>query len=522
MKRHGVFFGSIILLPILSSLFVAETCVAAEKKASLIVQAGKGTERISRNIYGHFAEHLGRCIYDGIWVGPESTIPNTRGIRNDIVKALKEIRIPVLRWPGGCFADIYHWKDGVGPREQRKPILNVFWGNVHEDNSFGTHEFLDLCEQLGCEAYIAGNVGSGTVREMQQWVEYTTYDGKSPMADMRRANGRKEPWKVKYWGVGNENWGCGGNFTPEYYANVYRRFANYLRSFSGNRVFKIACGNYADRNNCQWTETVMKIAAGELHGLSIHYYCGSGTSKKLAASFDKADWFSQMKKALRLDEVIKKNIAAMDKYDSGKKVDLIVDEWGTWHGTEGGTNPRFLYQQNTLHDAVVAGLSLNIFNKHCDRVKMANIAQTVNVLQAMILTQGEKMILTPTYHVFKMYTVHHDATLLPIELECDDYTVGNDKIPSVSVSASKDTAGRIHITLCNLDPDNPVDLDCQLQDTNAETVTGRIITHDDINAHNTFDHPDVMDIRPYTGAEIEDGELTAILPSKSVIALEIK
>lgn len=521
MKADCNFVKTIVVLA--SVLIIAGTAIAGEKKsASLIVQTSKGTEQINRNIYGHFAEHLGRCFYDGIWVGPDSPIPNTRGIRNDIVKALKEIKIPVLRWPGGCFADTYHWKDGVGPQDQRKPILNVYWGEIYEDNSFGTHEFLDLCEQLGCEAYIAGNVGSGTVREMQEWVEYTTFAGKGPMADLRRANGREKPWKVKYWGIGNENWGCGGNFKPDHYANVYRTFANYIRNFSGNRAHKVACGNYADRDNCLWTDTVMRIAGHQMHGLSIHYYCDSGKRKKLAATFDKEDWFAQLKRALRLEEVVQKNIAAMEKYDPENKVDLIVDEWGTWHKTEPGTNPEFLYQQNTLHDAIVAGLSLNIFNDYCHRVKMANIAQTVNVLQAMILTEGEKMILTPTYHVFKVYMVHHDATRLPIKLICDDYYLGEQKIPSISVSASKDSAGKIHITLCNLDPDNPIELDCKLEDSAAEKVTGQILTHDDINAHNTFDKPNVVKIEPYKGAKIERGRLSMQIPSKSVVALEIE
>jgi len=525
MKRESNHLRKVILFWVISVLVIASSSLAKEKKpASLIVQADKGHEQISKNIYGHFAEHLGRCIYGGFWVGKDSPIPNTRGIRNDVVAALRKIKIPVLRWPGGCFADIYHWKDGVGPQEKRKPILNIWWGEVNEDNSFGTHEFLDLCEQLGCEAYIAGNVGSGTVREMQEWVEYVNFDGKSPMANLRRANGREKPWKVKYWGVGNENWGCGGNYTPEYYANEYRNFAKYLRNYSGNKLYKVACGSYADRDNCIWTKTVMKIAGGQrrIQGLSIHYYCGSGKKKKLAASFDKEDWFYQMKRALRLDEVINKNIAAMDKYDPKKEVGLIVDEWGTWHKTEPGTNRQFLYQQNTLHDAIVAGLSLNIFNNHCDRVKMANIAQTVNVLQAMILTKGEKMILTPTYHVFDMYKVHQGATLLPTELRCNDYAFDGEKIPSLNASASKDSEGKIHITICNLDPDKPALLDCELKGAKGKRVTGQVLTNDDINAHNTFENPEVVKPQPYNNATIKDSKLFVALPAKSVVLLEVE
>lgn len=524
---RGTIVLRIIFVSVLSILICNSALEADEAVNKLIINADEGKEIINRNIYGHFAEHLGRCFYDGIWVGPDSPIPNTRGIRNDIVKALKEINIPVLRWPGGCFADTYHWKDGVGPQEKRKPILNVFWGDIYEDNSFGTHEFLDLCEQLGCEAYIAGNIGSGTVQEMQEWVEYTTFAGKSPMADLRRANGREKPWKVKYWGVGNENWGCGGTMRAEYYADLYRRYKTYIRNYSDNKLFVVACG--ANSKDYNWTEVLMRetvetpkqLQELKMNGLSLHYYCGSGKRKKLAVEFDMEDWFVQLKKGLFLDELLDKHIAIMDKYDPGRDIALLVDEWGTWHRTEPGTNPRFLYQQNTLHDAIVAGLSLNIFNNHCHRVKMANIAQTVNVLQAMILTEGEKMLLTPTYHVFEMYTVHHDATLLPIELNCADYVFGEDKIPSLNVSASKGRDGKIHITICNLDPENPAKLECELKGTKAKKVTARVLTDENINAHNTFEKPDAVKPAVFNDAKIEGGILKTTLPAKSVVVLDI-
>jgi len=517
----------IIFVSAVSVLICNSTLEADEAVNKLVIHADEGKEIISRNIYGHFAEHLGRCFYDGIWVGPDSAIANTRGIRNDIVKALKEIRIPVLRWPGGCFADTYHWKDAVGPREKRKPILNVFWGEVYEDNSFGTHEFLDLCEQLGCEAYIAGNIGSGTVREMQEWVEYTTFAGKSPTADLRRANGRERPWKVKYWGIGNETWGCGGTMRAEYYADLYRRYKTYIRNYSGNKLFVVACGANSDDYN--WTEVLMRetvetpkqLQELKMNGLSLHYYCGSGKRKKRAVEFDMEDWFVQVKRGLFLDELLDKHIAIMDKYDPGRDIALIVDEWGTWHRTERGTNPEFLYQQNTLHDAVVAGLSLNIFNNHCRRVKMANIAQTVNVLQAMILTEGEKMLVTPTYHVFEMYTVHHDATLLPMELDCADYVFGEDKIPSLNASASKDRDGRIHITICNLDPEDAAKLECELRGGEANKVTARVLTDENINAHNTFEEPDAVKPAVFDDAKIEGGILKTTLPAKSVVVFEV-
>ena len=486
----------------------------------LVVHADKGKEKISRNIYGHFSEHLGRCIYGGFWVGEDSTIPNTRGIRNDVVEALKHIRIPVLRWPGGCFADEYHWKDGIGPRRQRPTMVNTHWGGVTENNHFGTHEFLDLCEQLGCEPYICGNLGSGTVLEMQQWVEYATFDGKNPMADLRRENGRDKPWQVRYWGVGNENWGCGGNMRPEYYADLYRRYATYLRNFGQNRLYKIACG--PSGADYRWTEVLMREAARYMSGLALHYYCGSGKKSRSATQFGEEDWFEQLKRALRIEELIVKHSAIMDKFDPQKRVALVVDEWGAWHEVEPGTNPRFLYQQNSLRDALVAGVTLNVFNNHCDRVKMANIAQTVNVLQAMILTRDEKMILTPTYHVFEMYNVHQDATLLPVELQCNDYQFGNERISALNVAASRDKSGRIHISLCNLDPKSSTEIFCEFSGTEVKNVSGRVLTADAITAHNTFDNPQAVTPAVFNHFELKENVLRVNLPSKSVVVLEVE
>ncbi|MBA7634902.1 Intracellular exo-alpha-L-arabinofuranosidase 2 [subsurface metagenome] len=519
--KRIITLASIALLAGCTSTSAADSTKREKSTVNkLVIHADKGKETISRNIYGHFSEHLGRCIYGGFWVGEDSPIPNTRGIRNDVVEALKRMKIPVLRWPGGCFADEYHWKDGVGPREKRPSIINTHWGGVTENNHFGTHEFLDLCEQLGCEPYICGNVGSGTVLEMQQWVEYITFDGKSPMADWRRENGREKPWKVKYWGVGNENWGCGGQMRPEYYADQYRRFATYLRNFSENRLFKIACG--ARQSDYPWTEVLMREVGRRMNGLAPHYYCGSGKKSRSATRFGEEDWFAQLERALRIKEIIEKHSAIMDKYDPKKRVEMIVDEWGAWHQVEPGTNPGFLYQQNSLRDALVAGLTLNIFNNHCDRVKMANIAQTVNVLQAMILTKGEKMILTPTYHVFEMYKVHHDVRLLPVELQCNDYQFGNSKIPALNVSASKDKSGKIHISFCNLDPGNSADIVCELQATRAAKVSGRVLTAGTMTAHNTFDNPEAISPAAFYDFKLKGDILSATLPSKSVVVLEIE
>jgi alpha-N-arabinofuranosidase len=489
-------------------------------KNRLIINADQGRHIISRHLYGHFSEHLGHCIYGGVWVGEDSAIPTVRGIRKDVVEALRQIKIPNLRWPGGCFADTYHWMDGVGPRQRRPSIVNTNWGGITEDNHFGTHEFMDLCEQFGCEPYICGNVGSGTIREMQQWVEYLTFNGKSPMADLRRANGRDNPWSVRFWGVGNEAWGCGGNMRSEYYADVFRRFVTYLYDYEPNRLYKIASGPNDD--SYAWTETLMREAGPYLNGLSLHYYTVDWANKGSATQFDEIGWFKVMKKTLFMKELIERHSTVMDRYDPGKRVGLVVDEWGTWYEVEPGTNPGFLYQQNTLRDAVVAGINLNIFNTHCERVRMANIAQMVNVLQAVILTQDEKMVLTPTYHVFDLYKVHQEATFLPIQFESADYSLNSDKIPAVSVSASQDARGRIHVTLCNLDPHQPNRVTAELRGTSVTRFSGRILTAREITAHNTFEMPNEVQPAKFDGARLTGSGFEVMLPSKSVVALELE
>ncbi len=487
--------------------------------------------KIDRNIYGHFSEHLGRCIYEGYWVEEDLPIPNVNGIRKDVVEALRKIKIPVLRWPGGCFADEYHWMDGIGPHEQRPTMVNTHWGGVVENNHFGTHEFMELCEQLDCEPYICGNVGSGTVQEMSQWVEYMTFDGKSPMADLRQRNGRVEPWKLKYFGVGNENWGCGGRMTPEYYSDLYRRYGLYARNYGDNKLYKIACGPRND--DYHWTEVMMQKAGQSggfggpyMDGLALHYYTSvrrlpDGSREGSATEFDEAGWIEIMSKGLYMDELVRRHGTIMDQYDPQKKVALIVDEWGTWFAVEPGTNPRFLYQQNTMRDALIASLTLDIFNNHSDRVRMANIAQTVNVLQAMILTQNEKMLLTPSYHVFEMYTVHQDATLVPVDVQCEKYEHAGYSVPSVSSSASVDANGKLHITLSNLDPHQDVPLKICIGGMEASSVQGRVLQGSVMNAHNTFDQPNQVAPKTFTGAQLSDGELDMTLPKMSVVVLEI-
>ncbi len=495
---------------------------------TLVVHADAAKDTISRYIYGQFAEHLGRCIYGGIWVGENSPIPNTRGIRNDIVAALRAIKVSCIRWPGGCFADEYHWRDGIGPRADRPKMVNTNWGGVTEDNSFGTHEFMDLCEQVGCEPVICGNIGSGTVKEMSDWVQYLTSDGDNPMTALRRKNGREKPWKVKFWCVGNETWGCGGIMSADHYANELARYSFFLKNYGGNSLYKISSGGL--EQDYSWTETIMKKwkgtdgwLQGYLGGYSLHYYTVPDWTKKGSATeFGEKEWFATLSRTLRMDELIAGHSAVMDKYDEQKRIGLVVDEWGNWFDVEPGTNPGFLYQQNTLRDAMVAAVNLNIFHKYCARVKMTNIAQMVNVLQAVILTRDRDMVLTPTYYVFKMYSVHQGAAMLPVELQSEAYTDSAGSIPALSASASRDSEGRIHISAANLHPSKAQSLRCELKGRTGARVTGEIITAAAMNAYNDFGKPEAVNIRPFTGAELRNGVLVVSLPAKSVVTLEVK
>ncbi len=495
----------------------------AQNTAGLTISSNTG-QTISRHIYGQFAEHLGRGIYDGFWVDKNLPVKKQDRIRLDVVNALRKIKIPNLRWPGGCFADEYHWRDGIGPSMQRPKMVNTNWGGVTEDNSFGTHEFLALCKLLDTESYIAGNVGSGTVEEMAKWVEYLNSGSSSTVAKMRAQNGHPEPFKVSFWGVGNESWGCGGEMTPEFYAGQFRRYATYARDYPGTPLKKIASG--ANSFDYNWTEVCMKnIPLNMMWGLSLHYYTiptGNWGKKGSATGFTEQEYFNTMVSCLKMEELVNKHSAIMDKYDPDKKVALVVDEWGIWTDPEPGTNPGFLYQQNSLRDALIAATTLNIFNNHCDRVKMAELAQTVNVLQALILTDKAKMLLTPTYHVFDMYKVHQDAKYLAINLKSPDYDVNGKNIPAINVSASQDATGKIHISLVNVDMNKAVSISTQLKDLKWSAVTGEILTSANITDVNTFQQPSKLHINNFTGAKKDGDDLKVTIPAKSVVMLELK
>ena len=502
--------------------------------AKILINEKNRKGHINPEIYGHFSEHLGRCIYEGLYVGEDSDIPNVNGMRKDVVDALKEMQIPVLRWPGGCFADEYHWKDGIGPKETRKKMVNTHWGGVVEDNSFGTHEFFELCEQLGCKTYVNGNVGSGTVQEMSEWVEYMTFDGVSPMAELRRKNGHEKPWKIDYFGVGNENWGCGGSMTPEYYGNLYRRYQTYVRHYDhAAPIQKICCGaNVADYF---WTEGVLKtcfelpqpnnIPTGYMDGLSLHYYVhpGGWDNKGSATEFDEAVWYKTMAKALYMEELIERHGAIMDRYDPEKKIGMMVDEWGCWFDVEPGTNPGFLYQQNTMRDAVVASVSKNIFNRHCDRVKMACIAQMVNVLQSVILTEGPKMILTPTYHVFHMYRHHQDAELVESCIDGNRMirTRPDNQVPFLNESVSVDKDGYVNVTVANLSTKEDAPVEMSFMELMPKEITAAVLKGE-MHAHNTFDEPENVKEEAFDAYEVKDGKVCFTAPACSVISFRVR
>jgi len=508
----------IVMVALFSGLF------ALAQENSIIVETASPGDTISRKIYGHFAEHLGRGIYEGIYVGPDSEIPNTDGIRLDVLTALKELSIPVLRWPGGCFAEQYHWKDGIGPVEERPATLNTFWGGVTEDNSFGTHEFLRLCELLDTEPYIAVNIASGTVKDAYQWIEYVTSDADSEMTRLRKENGRKEPWKVKYWGIGNENWGCGGSMDADYYLDVFKRYSTYC-----NAEFKIASGGVFD--DLQWTRTFMEGIKGVpgfidiAHGLSYHYYtiANNWEKKGSAIDFAEAEWFRSMQHTLEMEANLKEHIAIMDELDPDNNIALIADEWGAWYDVAQGTEPGFLYQQNTLRDALVAALGLHIFNNHPGRIKMANIAQMVNVLQAMILTQGEAIVKTPTYYVFKLFKVHQDAIALPARVNSQPYTQGGEQLPALSVSCSRDVAGLIHLTVANI---HPLESRQSLVTLNGlksiESVEGEYISGESMNSFNDFGSAEEVTIHGFRDFSTAGNTIQLAVPARSVLRLDIR
>jgi alpha-N-arabinofuranosidase len=503
----------------------------AADKVKLSIDVSRTGAKIDRNIFGQFAEHLGHGIYDGIWVGSDSPIPNTRGVRNDVVAALRAIKVPNVRWPGGCFADEYHWRNGIG--RQRAVTLNPNWGGVTEPNTFGTHEFMDFMDQIGSEAYVSVNVGSGTPHEAADWLEYMTAAPPDSLAKERAADGHPSPYKVAYLGVGNESWDCGGNMTPDYYVSQMKIYSRFVRNYnpaqqSKDQMLKIAVGpGGAEPRFVEWTEAVMKAYqqqtwSWDINGLSVHSYTvGRWEDKFKSTGFGENEYAQFLKLTLDMDGLINKYSAIMDRYDPQKKVALIVDEWGSWYAPLPGSNPGFLVQQNSMRDASLAALNLNIFARHADRVRGANIAQMINVLQAMIMTDKGKMALTPTYYVFKMYVPFQDATSVPVTFDAGTYTHDNVSLPRVDAIAAKDSAGKLWLEISNLDPNQPVEIEAYLTGVTARSAAGQTLTAPKVDSVNTFDAPNMVAPKPIS-AKIQDGKLNLKLEPKSVTVISVE
>jgi alpha-L-arabinofuranosidase len=525
--------ASLLMRPLVAVLALVATAVAVPAlgadKVELSVDVSKTGSTINRNIFGQFAEHLGHGIYGGVWVGPDSKIPNTRGIRNDVVAALKAIKVPDVRWPGGCFADDYHWRNGVGP--QRAVTLNPNWGGVIEPNTFGTDEFMDFLKQIGAKAYISVNVGSGTPHEAADWLEYMTAALPTTLEKERAANGHAAPYDVAFLGVGNESWDCGGNMTPEYYLDKLKVYSHFVRNFNPaqqgkDRMLEIAVGPGGDDPRfAGWTQTVMKAYqdhtwSWDIDGLSMHNYTVNWQHKYASFGFGEKEYAELLRDTLQMDGLVKRYSGIMDKYDPEKKVALVVDEWGAWYAPLPGTNPAFLVQQNSVRDAVLASLNLNIFARHADRVRMANIAQMVNVLQSMILTDGAKMVLTPTYYVFKMYVPFEDATFVPVTFDAGTYTRGDITLPRVDAIAAKDSTGKLWLEITNLDPNESVDIDAELAGIKAQSAIGETLTGPKVDSINTFSAPNTVVPKPFS-AKAEGGKLTLKLEPKSVTVVAV-
>ncbi|MBQ8893868.1 MAG: alpha-N-arabinofuranosidase [Clostridia bacterium] len=477
------------------------------KKIYLVHPQKIGT--IAPELYGHFIEHIGGVFYDGLWVGKDSPIPNIRGFRKDLVEKLKAIHPPVLRWPGGCFAETYDWRDGIG--EERPTRISWWTGRDgrYEPNAVGTHEFMDLCEMVGAKAYFAANLTTVSPLHIRDWMDYCLSPrGTTTLAKEREKNGHPEPFDIPFWGIGNENWGGGGRMRPEFYADEYRRFATVLRNAAGDTEF-YACGS--DSEDYNWTHGVvpgLKDRRGRIdaEGFAMHYYCGKAGDP---VAFTEEEWDELIAKAQKMEAIIKRNWNIICAHGAQDKLKLIVDEWGCWHPDGSGPSKGYnlFEQQSTMRDAMVAALTLNIFNNHCDKVRMANVAQLVNNLHCLFLAGGANCIVTPTYHVFDLYKGHQGAEA--IQVIADD---------QLSVSASvKD--GKLLVTVGNLSCREDATFTLEsLGLSLAAKGKGRLLAHGDLHAHNTFEEPER--VQP---VDFEfDADQPVSLPKGGIAALEVE
>jgi alpha-N-arabinofuranosidase len=525
--------ATLLSLAVYSTVFAQPSLL----RGSIVISGDNPGPTISRDIFGQFTEMLGEGVYGGVWVGKDSKIPNVRGIRTDVVTALRAIKVPVVRWPGGCFADQYNWRNGIGPTQARVITVN-FWGNVVEPNSFGTDEYMDFLDQIGSEAYLSVNVGSRSPADAADWLEYLTTDQPSTLGMLRAANGHPKPYRIKYLGIGNESWGCGGGMTGSRYVEEYKRFATFIRNMNPaqNGVMKfikskdamreIAVGPDSDKT--EYTEAVMsawsqKPAYGwDIDGLSLHFYTGGskGVLASPSTGFDEQEYATSIKNTYRMDELIGIHSAIMDKYDPQKKVGLMVDEWGIWTTPDKGTNFMFMRQHGSLRDALVAALNLNVFARHADRVRMANIAQMANVIHALILTDQEKMVLTPTYHIYQMYVPFQDATLLALDLPSNAYRVGDVALPQIDGIAARAKDGGIWLALTNIDAQKSAELTVAVQGLAAHSASGEVLTGPKVDSANSFGEPDAVALKPIR-FEVKGGRLALRLPPKSVTVVRV-
>jgi alpha-N-arabinofuranosidase len=502
---------------------------AASKKA--VVHADREIGTVRPDFHSHFAEHLGSCTYGGIWVGKNSPIPNIDGFRKATVEYLKELGVPVLRWPGGCFADDYHWRDGIGPASKRPRRVNIHWGKYTEDNSFGTHEFLAFCRLIGAEPYLAANVGTGTPQEMRDWIEYCNYPKGSALADERAANGSPEPFNVRYWGVGNELWGCGGNYRAEDAAREYRRFATFARAVGGNQVYLVGCG--PSGNDARWTRGFMDTLAGGLtpNGYSMHYYEGGSLPPE---QFTPEAMYQQFNTFPRVEQAVTAQRTLLDGYDPNRRIGLFLDEWGVWDRLTDNSKGR-LWQQSTMRSGVAAALGLNVFNRIADKLYMCNIAQIVNVLQSVLLTdgpEGKNCVRTTTYYAFMLFKPHRGNTAVEVETDAPRLTDFGGRggrggrggqpepPPDMSLSASRQ-GSKMVLSFVNPRHDVDMDVDCALRGATAKSGTAQILHDSDINAYNGFDNPDRIVIKSHEVA-VEVGRVRITLPSMSVATVTLE
>ena len=495
---------------------------AAELSVTVLLDEPIGTIRPA--LYSQFAEHIGGVIYDGIWVGPESKVANIDGIRKALVEHVRQIGPIVVRWPGGCFADKYHWRDGIGPRSKR-PRRFGRWREETETNQFGTHEFIRFCRLCGAEPYLAANVGTGSPEEFQQWVEYCNAPaGSTSLADERATNGDREAFGVRYWGVGNESWGCGGKFTPDDYCREYRRFTDWLPQYSVP-LYLIAAG--PNGNDLDWTRRFFaKWADGQrapIQGWAPHYYCGTTGH---ALNFNRDQWYEQLAKANRMETLIKDQWGVLGEFDPKHKVKLVVDEWGSWHpeGTE--INKRHLFEQmSTLRDALVAALTLDTFNRHADKVDMANVAQLVNNLHSLFLADGDKFVATPNFHVYAMYRPHQGANGVRIEVQAPEvsFQAGGreQRIFRLAGSASRTGQKVATVTLVHSHATEPAEIVIRLRGGIANQVHRTVLTDQQLNAHNTFEKPGALVPRSTAEPTLSGQELRCTLAPASINRFDI-